>query len=76
MEDAYKKWQKKEISENSWIVKAEDIIKHEYDLSAKNPNKAKDIVDKDPKELIKNVTEKEKRIKEILEKINNDLGEI
>lgn len=69
LEDAYKKWQKREISENSWMVKVEDIINRNYDLSAKNPNRAivKDF--KPPKEIVKNIIEKEQRIAEILESV-------
>lgn len=69
LEDAYKKWQKREISENSWIVKVEDIIKRDYDLSAKNPNKAKGVVYRKPKQLVKSVLEKEKEIEEVLKKV-------
>ena len=69
LEDAYKKWQKREISKNSWMVKVEDIIKHNYDLSAKNPNRAivKDF--KPPKEIVKNIIEQEQKIAEILESV-------
>jgi len=73
LQDAYKKWQKREISENSWIVKVEDIVKRDYDLSAKNPNKAKSVVYRKPDELVKSVLEKEKEIEEILEKIKKIL---
>jgi hypothetical protein len=31
--------ERREISENSWIVKVEGIIKRNYDLNARNPNK-------------------------------------
>ncbi len=69
LEDAYKKWQKREVSENSWIVKVEDIIKQDYDLSAKNPNKVKNVLYRKPEELMKHVLKKEKEIEEILKKL-------
>jgi len=69
LEDAYKKWQKREISENSWVVKVDDIIKHDYDLSAKNPNKVKGVVYQKPEKLVKSVLKKEKEIEKILKKI-------
>jgi len=69
LEDAYKKWQKREISKNSWIVKVEDIIKRDYDLSAKNPNKTKGATYRKPEELVKSVLKKEKEIEGILKKI-------
>lgn len=69
LEDAYKKWQKREISENSWIVKVEDIIENEYDLSAKNPNRIKPIEYPKPEELHSNIFQKEKAIENILNEI-------
>lgn len=73
LEDAYKKWQKREISENSWIVKVEDIVKRDYDLSAKNPNRVKGVVYRKPKELVKTIVKKEKEIEKILRKIKKVL---
>jgi len=69
LDDAYKKWQKREISENSWIVKIKDIIKRDYDLSAKNPNKMKGVTYRKPKELVESISKKEKEIFGILEKL-------
>lgn len=69
LEDAHKKWQKREISENSWIVKVEEIINRDYDLSAKNPNKAKGVVYPKPEELIQGVLKKEKEIAKITEQV-------
>jgi type I restriction enzyme M protein len=66
LEDAYRKWQKREVSENSWIEKVEDLINREYDLSAKNPNKAKGIIYRKPEELLSSVLKKEKEIEEAL----------
>jgi type I restriction enzyme M protein len=71
LEDCFKKWQKREISENSWIVKVEEIKKRNYDLSARNPNKMKSISYKKPEELIESVLEKEKEIEESLKEIKN-----
>ncbi|MBT9170686.1 MAG: putative type I restriction enzymeP M protein [Actinobacteria bacterium] len=69
LEDAYKKWGKREISKNSWIIKIEDIIKRDYDLSAKNPNKVRGVVYRKPEELVKSVLEKEKEIERTLKNI-------
>jgi len=52
-------------------VKIEDIIKRDYDLSAKNPNKIKGVVYRKPEELVKSVLEKEKEIEKILGEIKN-----
>jgi type I restriction enzyme M protein len=75
LEDAYKKWQKREISENSWIVKVEDIIKNDYDLSAKNPNKIKGIEYPEPEKLYESISQKEKEITKILDEIHRVLNE-
>jgi type I restriction enzyme M protein len=71
LEDAFKKWQKREISENSWIVKVKDIINQDYDLSAKNSNKIKPPIYRKPEELVKDIAKKEKEIEEILGEIKN-----
>lgn len=70
LEDAYKKWQKREISNNSWVISAKEIIeKRNYDLSTKNPNKTKGPVYRSPEALVKSVLKKEKEIEEILKGI-------
>ena len=73
LEDAFKKWQKREISGNSWIVKVEDIIKRDYDLSGKNPNKIKGIIYRKPTELTKDTLDKEEKIQKILKEIEKTL---
>lgn len=73
LEDAYKRWEKREISENSWIEKVEDIIERNYDLSAKNPNKMERKVYRKPKELVESVMEKEEEISILLEKLKRTL---
>jgi len=50
--------ERRKISENSWIVKVDEVIKRNYDLSARNPNKIKSVVYKKPEELIESVLEK------------------
>jgi len=54
-------------------VKIEDIIKRDYDLSAKNPNKIKGVVYRKPEELVKSVLEKEKEIETLLRKLKGTL---
>jgi type I restriction enzyme M protein len=69
LKDVFEKWQKREISENSWIVRVDEIIKRDYDLSAKNPNKIKGPIYRKPEELVKSVLKQEKAIEGILAKI-------
>lgn len=52
---------KREIWENSWIVKVGDI--KDYDLSAKNPNKLKEEILRTPDEIIKNIEKNDEEIK-------------
>jgi type I restriction enzyme M protein len=73
LQDAYKKWGKREVSKNSWTVKIEDIIKRDYDLSAKNPNKIKGVSYQKPEKLVKNVIEEERKIEKILGEIKKSL---
>lgn len=58
MIDCYKS---REIWENSWIVKVEDI--KDYDLSAKNPNKNKEEVLREPKEILEDIEKSDNEIK-------------
>jgi len=70
-EDALKKFENKEISENSWITTIEEIKKRDYDLTAKNPNGKDKIEYEEPGELLLEVekinSEVDKIIKEIKE---------
>lgn len=70
LEDAYEKWKKREISGNSWIVKVEEIIEKEYDLSARNPNKVKEIKYREPKEILESIEKKEKEIAKLITELN------
>jgi len=67
--DCFEKWKNREISENSWIVPVREVIERDYDLTARNPNREKEIVYPDPEELVKRVLEKERRILEMLEEL-------
>lgn len=63
--------QKREISENSWIVKVEDL--KNFDLSAKNPNKIKEEFFREPDEILTEMTENEIEIQKILENLKTHL---
>lgn len=69
-EEVFAKWQKREISENSWIVPIKDL--KNFDLSPKNPNKKKEEELPEPKELIKRI----KRSQEEVSKISASLEEM
>ncbi len=59
---------KREVWPNSWIVKVEDI--KDYDLSAKNPNKAKEKALRTPKEIFEELKENDKIINSLLSELN------
>jgi type I restriction enzyme M protein len=48
------------ITENSWTVNVSDI--KDYDLSAKNPNKIKEQIHRDPKEILQDIEKNNERI--------------
>jgi len=74
LKDCYEKWKKREISKYSWIVPVEDIIKRDYDLTARNPNRKEEVITKTPEELVANVLEKERQILYILEEVQSLLN--
>ncbi|MBW7954955.1 N-6 DNA methylase [Candidatus Gracilibacteria bacterium] len=58
---------KREISENSWIINVNDI--KDYDLSAKNPNKAKEEALRSPLEIIENIEKNDDEIKVLVSEL-------
>ncbi|MFA5061404.1 MAG: N-6 DNA methylase [Candidatus Pacearchaeota archaeon] len=56
-------------SENSWKININDLDSETYDLSVKNPNKKDDSVSREPKEIIEEIGELDKKSAEILKKI-------
>jgi len=72
-EDALKKFEKRGISENSWIVSIEEIKKRDYDLTPKNPNKKEEIEYREPEEILKEIEEVDLKIEGIIKKIKSML---
>jgi type I restriction enzyme M protein len=64
--DFLKKWEKRSKGDNSWVVPANDIAEHGYDLSARNPNRKDDYEHRPALELVQSIRAKEERIMEIL----------
>ena len=73
--DCLKKWERREILENSWVVSIEEMKEKDYDLTARNPSKKEEVSYPEPQELVKSVFEKERQILEILEELREALGE-
>ena len=57
-------------SENSWIVNLKDIDQTTFDLSVKNPNTPEEAPLREPKEILKNMAELDKKSAEILNSIS------
>lgn len=64
MSDFLNCFKTKAITENSWTVKISDI--KDYDISAKNPNKIKEIIHRAPKEIIEDIEANEKKVIELI----------
>jgi len=60
MWDFLKNFNTRAITENSWTVNVSDI--KDYDLSAKNPNKIKEQIHRDPKEILQDIEKNNERI--------------
>lgn len=71
LEDCWKKFQKRAKSENSWLVPAEKL--QTFDLTAKNPNRKEELKHKPPRELVKDIEEKETKILRLLAEIKKAL---
>ncbi len=46
-------------SENSWSVDIKDVYQKTFDLSVKNPNKGEEVALREPKEILKEIFEKD-----------------
>ena len=62
-------WDNREENEHAWKVPVEEVIKNNYNLDIKNPNKAKPEVYRPPEEIVASIIEKEKRIFELMQEI-------
>ena len=72
-QDCYEKWQNREISENSWIVKIDEIDKETYELTPRNPNKLKKKEYRPAKKILEDVLREEKEIKTLFEELRGML---
>jgi len=58
-----------ETSKNSWKINVNDLDAETYDLSAKNPNKNDEVELREPKEIIREIGEIDRKSAEILKDI-------
>lgn len=59
--------------ENSWSVSVKELVKREYDLSARNPNRKDDYEHRPALELVQSIKTKEERIIELLTELEEML---
>ncbi|MCP4523577.1 MAG: SAM-dependent DNA methyltransferase, partial [Candidatus Gracilibacteria bacterium] len=62
---------KRELGDNSWIVKVEDI--KDFDISAKNPNAKDEEIIRTPKEIFEELTDNDNQINKLLGELKNIL---
>lgn len=67
LEDCWQKYQKHAVSEQSWIVPAEQL--KTFDLTAKNPNRKNVLVHRPPEELANDILHKEAEIANIVKEL-------
>jgi len=72
-EGVFKKWQKREVSENTWIASIEEIQKCNFDISPKNPSKLAEKELPDPEELLNRIAKSQKEAEQILNNIKKIL---
>jgi len=68
-QDCYEKWQNREISENSWIVKIDEIDKETYELTPRNPNKLRKKEYRPAREILEDVLKEEKEVMGLFEEL-------
>jgi len=62
-------WNSRTKNEYAWKVSAEEIAKNHYNLDVKNPFKKNTAELRSPEEIVMSITEKEKRISELMGQI-------
>ncbi|AGB05283.1 type I restriction-modification system methyltransferase subunit [Aciduliprofundum sp. MAR08-339] len=72
-QDCYEKWKNREISENSWIVKIDEIDRETYELTPRNPNKLKKKDYRPARDILEDVLIEEKKIFTLLEELKGML---
>ncbi len=72
-EPVKKWWDKRKVNGNAWKISIDQIRKRNYNLDFKNPNGAGEKEQKDPKELLDEIAEKENGINKLIGEIKQIL---
>ena len=67
--EVYNKWRKRENSDTTWELSINEIIKHNYDLSPKNPIKNRVEELPEPSEILDLISQSQKEVEELIIKI-------
>jgi type I restriction enzyme M protein len=62
------------VNERCWVVPVEELAARDYDLSARNPNRANDLAHRPPEELAADIAAKQARIAELIGEIQELLA--
>ena len=68
-QDCYEKWKNREINENSWVVKIDEIDDETYELAPRNPNKFKKREYRPAREILEDVLREEREVMELFEEL-------
>lgn len=66
LDDVFEKWQKREVSNSSWIVPIEKIKERGFDLSAHNPNSTDNGTILPPKEILGDMEQNQKDVENLI----------
>lgn len=72
--DCRTRFRNRELSSQSWVVSAEDVMRREYDLTARNPNRPAEPERRSPEELAESILDKERQVTNLLEEVRSLLG--
>ena len=67
-------WKKREENEHAWKVSASEVLADNSNLDRKNPRAKDDITHLPPEQLASSIREKEQRIREIIERVQQALS--
>jgi len=72
-DEVFQKWQKKEVSGNSWVISIEELKKKGFDISPKNPIKVIETKLPEPKTIIEKILNNQKEVDHIIRQIQKNL---
>ena len=67
-------WDERPVTEHSWRVPVEQVVKNDYNLDIKNPSSQEALVHCSPRELVESVVEKERKILALMTRIQETLA--